>query len=188
MILICEHRITTVTCLTLATVIFSTDSLLYDLIYNIALGIYPTLNMLYLTRDIWHRHLTCYTWYMIYDTALGIYTGTWYVILDFWCTVLDIRHQNLICHTWHLILTPGIWHAFMWYKYIDLTSWPLTGHYRPWYLYYMAYSWLSLLRGLDMIIILLPDIWYLWTPVLLYTCEIGRLLTLLLILYSCWPL
>jgi len=44
-----------------------------------------------------------------------------------------------------------------------------------WHLYYMAYSWLSLLQRLGMIIILLSDIWYLnsctpeplysWTPI-----------------------
>ena len=92
--------------------------------------------MLYL---VFTRHLTCYTWCMIYDT------DTWYVILDTCSTALDIRHRYLICHTCHLILTPGIWHmltftwyAFMWYKYIDLISWLLTGHYHPWYLYYMA--------------------------------------------------
>jgi len=95
-----------------------------------------------------HRHLACYTWYMIYDT------GTRYID-----PVLDI------CHTWHLTLTPGIWHAFMWYEYLELTSWPLTRHYHPWYLYNMTYSWLSLLRRLGMTIILLPDIWYSWTPV-----------------------
>ena len=121
-----------------------------------------TLGMLHLIYDLWHRH-------SVFTPALDICNlshGTWY--LD---TGIDI------CHTWHLILTRGIqhmitvtWHAFMWYKYIDLTSWPLTGHYHPWYLYYMAYSWLSLLRGLGMIIILLPDIWYSWTPVLLNSC------------------
>ena len=41
----------------------------------------------------------------------------------------------------------------MWYKYIDLTSCPLTWHYHPWFLYFFAYSWLSLLRGLDYYII-----------------------------------
>ena len=118
------------------------------------------------------------TWYcnflvhdsLLYKLIYGIYIDTWYVIFDTWSTALDIRHRYLICHTWHLILIPDIWHAFMWYKYIDLTSWPLTGHYHPWYMYYMAYSWLSLLRGLGMIIILLPDIWYSWTPVLLNSC------------------
>ena len=130
--------------------------------------------------SVFTRHLTCYTWCMIYGT------GTWYIIFDTWSTTLDMLYlipdpQHLIltpvldiCHTCYLILTPGIWHmltltwlAFMWYKHIDLTSWPLIGHYHPWYLYYMAYSWLSPLRKLDMIIILLPDIWYSWTPVYL---------------------
>ena len=88
--------------------------------------------MLYLTFDIWHRYLPCYTWHLIYDTA------TCHAILDTWyiTPVLDM-----------LYLTPNTWH-----------------------LYYMAYSWLSLFRGLGMIIILLPDIWYSWTPVLLNSC------------------
>jgi len=48
-----------------------------------------------------------------------------------------------------------------------LILWYLTGYYYTWHLYYIASSWLSLLWELDMIIILLPDIWYSWTPVLL---------------------
>ena len=131
----------------------------------------PMFTMLHLTREIWHRHsvftlvLSIYTdiWHITLDKlfmtpALGIYTGTQYMdpILKIW-------------HTWHLHLTHGIWYVFMWYKYLDLTSWPLTGHYYPWYLYYMIYSWLSLLRGLGMTIILLPDTWYSCTPELLYT-------------------
>ena len=52
----------------------------------------------------------------------------------------------------------------------DLILWHLTGYYYIWHLYYIIYSWLLLLRGLDMIIILLPDIWYSWTPVLLNSC------------------
>jgi len=70
--------------------------------------------------DIWHATLD--PWHL--TLALGIYTGTRYVdpVLEMW-------------HTWHLHLTHSIWYAFMWYKYLDLTSWPLTGHYYPWYLY-----------------------------------------------------
>ena len=97
----------------------------------------PMFTMLHLTREIWHRHsvftlvLSIYTdiWHITLDTlfmtpALGIYTGTQYMdpILKIW-------------HTWHLHLTHGIWYVFMWYKYLDLTSRPLTGHYHPWYLY-----------------------------------------------------
>ena len=162
--------------------------------------------MLYLVYDSWHRH-------SVFTPVLSIYTDTWHVTLDIWfmTPALGITLILGICTgTWYLKPVPrysifrhGTWYmsyltpdpdtryvtSFIWYKYIDLTSWPLTGHYHPWYLYYMTYSRLSLLWGLGMTIILLPDIWYSWTPVHLYTWtpEIGRLLTLLMILYSCWP-
>jgi len=134
-------------------------------------------DMLYVICDTWYWYLPYYIWHVIPDpdTCLATHT-TW--------------HWTLILDTWHLFLTYGICYTFMWYKYLDLTSWLLTGYYHPWLPDYMTYTWLSLLRGHDMIIILLlPDIWYSWTPVLLYTWtpEIGRPLTLLLILYSCWP-
>ena len=121
---------------------------------------------------------TCCTWHVTSDTGTqylhrySVFTPT----LDTWSTALDIRHRYLICHTWHLILTPGIWHmltlswyAFMWYKHLDLTSWPLTGHYHPWYLYYLAYSWLSLLRDLAWLLYYYqifgtPVLLNLWTP------------------------
>ena len=143
--------------------------LLYS-VFTLALDIYT--GTWYL-----HRHLACYTWYMIYDTGtqylyrhsvftptigmlhliydlwhqhsvftpvLSIYTDTWHVTLNmlFMTPTLGIYTDTRyidpvldICHTWHLTLTPGIWYAFMWYKYLDLTSWPLTGHYYPCYLY-----------------------------------------------------
>ena len=138
MILICEHRITTIACLTLATVIFST----------------------------WLLAIRVKIWY-----CTRYLSGTCHAILITWyqTPVLDI------CHTCHLILTPGIWHmliltwyAFMWYKYIDLTLWPLTRHYHPWYRiiwYIHDYHFYG-----DLIIILLPDIWYSWSPVILNFC------------------
>ena len=52
---------------------------------------------------------------------------------------------------------------------------------------YMTYSWLSLLRGHDMIIILLlPDIWYSCTPEYLnpWNREAPDITP---VLYSCWP-
>jgi len=58
--------------------------------------------------------------------------------------------------TWH-ILSLGT-------DTLDLIPWHLAGYYYTWHLYYITYSWLSLLRGLDMIIIQLPDIWYSCTP------------------------
>jgi len=120
---------------------------------------YPTLDMLYLMYDLWHWHLICYIWYLIH--------GTLYLtpVLDMLYLIPDPRHLILDIGTWYMSYMspdpdPRIWHmltltwyAFMWHKYINLTSWPLTGHYHPWYLYYMAYSWLSLLRGLDYYIV-----------------------------------
>ena len=170
---------------------------------TLVLGIYTGTQYL-------HRHLACYTWYMIYDygtrylhrhlacytwyrlrhsaftLALGIYTGTWY--LKPIPQHLIFRHQYSI----YVILDTCSWHPV--YDMLSCGISTLTWHCDPWpntttlHLYYMTYSWLSLLRGLGMTIILLPDIWYSWTPVLLYswTPEIGRLLTLLLMLYSCW--
>ena len=111
----------------------------------------------------------------------GNYTDTWHVTLDIWflTPVLDMSYltpaldtRYMLC--FHVVQIPGP----------DIVTLDRT----LWYLYYMTYSWLSLLRGLGMTIILLPDIWYSWTSVLLYswTPEIWRLLTLVLMLYSCW--
>jgi len=33
---------------------------------------------------------------------------------------------------------------------LDLMLWHRTGYYHTWHRYYITYSWLSLLRGLDM--------------------------------------
>ena len=131
---------------------------------------------------IWHRYLSCYIWYLpCYMWYVTPDTDTCHAIYDMWYPTpvlvllhlsLDIRHWFLICHTWHLLLTHGIWYAFMWYKYLDLTLWLLTGHYHTWYLWHIhGYHFYG-----DLIIILLPYIWYSWTPVLLYTWppEIGE--------------
>jgi len=62
----------------------------------------PILTMLYLTLDIWHWYLPCYTWHLIYDT------GTCHAILDIWYLTpilamlyltLDIWHWYLPCYT-----------------------------------------------------------------------------------------
>ena len=109
----------------------------------------PIFVMLYLTRDIWHRHsvftpvLSIYTdtWHVTLDIlfmtlALGIYTGTQYID-----PVLDL------CHTWHLALTPGIWYAFCGTN-------TLTWHHDPWPDTTTPDTCIiSLLRGLGMIII-----------------------------------
>ena len=108
MILICEHHITTVTCLTLATVIFSTW--------------YPAtrVNICCCTLHS-HQHLTCYTWHVISNT------DTWYVILDYWFMTLNIWHRHLICYTWHLI-------SDTWYLTLVLNMLYLTPDPDTWYL------------------------------------------------------
>ena len=129
-------------CLTLAIVIFSTwlhaifDTDNCHAIFDTDIAMLyltPIFAMLYLTRDIWHRH-------SLFTPVLSIYTDTWHVTLDilFMTLALGIYTGTRyidpgldLCHTWHLTLTPGIWYAFMWYKYLDLTSWLLTGHYHP---------------------------------------------------------
>ena len=128
--------------------------------------------LLHLTRDILHRyshrHLARYTWYMIYDT------GTQYLhrhsvlipTLAMLYSPLDMWHRYLTCYIYHLI-------------YIT--------RYLPWYTWHLT----SVLPDIFMII-MWPDIWHSCisctpvSPELLYswTPEIGRLLTLLLILYS----
>jgi len=105
-------------CLGLVTVILVHDIMLCDLIYDVVHGIYPTLDMLYLTRDILHRHLACYTWYMIYDTGTR-YLHRYSVFIP----TLGMLH--LIYDLWHRysVFTPvlsiytGIWHVTLdrWY-------------------------------------------------------------------------
>ena len=137
----------------------------------------PVLAMLYLIHDIWHRYLPCYTWHLISDTgACHAILDTWYLTpvlamlyltFDIWhgtCHVIlapDIRHRHLTCYHSLNMLSPGT-------STLDLILWHLTCYCHTWHLYYMAYSWLSLLWGLG--IILLPNIWYSWTPVLLNFC------------------
>ena len=107
----------------------------------------------------------------------------WYVILDTWSLKLDIWHRYLTCYqltldTWHLI--SDTWQLTCYHLIPDICYRLVMTHLTwccdtwldtyIWYLYYIAYSWLSLLRGLGMIIILLLDLWYSWTLVLLYSC------------------
>jgi len=112
----------------------------------------------FLTLYIWHRYLTCYyltpdTWDLISDT------DTWHVIT--WHLTIDI----LSLDTWHM-LSPGN-------DTFDLILWHLTGYYYTWHLYYITFSWLSLLRGLwhdyytaTRYLVLLNS----WAPVLLNSC------------------
>jgi len=128
----------------------------------------------------WHQHLTCYylrdTWYLtlVFDILyLTPDLDTWYMtpvldllLLDTWYLIHDIWHWYLTCYH----LTPDTWDLILWHLMVDMLSpgtstldlilWNLIRYYCTWHLYYFTYSWLSLLRGLGMIIILLPDIWY----------------------------
>ena len=141
----------------------------------------PLGELTYLTRDIWHRYsvftpvLSIYadTWYVTLDMlimtpTLGIYTGTRYIdpVLDMSYLTPAPDTRYMICWTWHHDSWPDtttpdtciIWHIHDYHFYGNL-AWLLY--------YYHIFGTLKLL--------------YTWTP------KIGRLLTLLLILYSCWP-
>jgi len=115
--------------------------------------------------------LVTWPWYIYTDTCHAILI-TWYLtpVLAMLHLSLDIWHRYLPCYTWRLtcyhsfdMLSPGT-------SIFDMILWHLTGYYYTRHLYLFAYSWLSLLWGLGMIIILLPDIWYSWTLVLLNYC------------------
>jgi len=150
--------------------------------------IHLILGLLYLTHDIWQRYLSCYTYHMISNTdTYHAILIIWYLtpILAMLYLTLDIGHRVLVM----LYLTPDIitldtWHAITRTSTLDLILW---------HLYYITYSWLSLLRGLGMIIILLPDFWYSWTlvllnswtPVFLNPCNRETPDIMLLIIYSC---
>jgi len=136
------------------------------------------------------------------DTDMFI-LNTWYLTLildmpylipelDIWHLMLDMLSPD----TRYLINIADTWHLLLGTDTLDLMLWHLTRYYHTWHLYYIAYSWLSLLRGLDIIIILLLYIWYSWTLVLLYSWTLVFLNPynretfdiILQILYSCWSL
>ena len=113
---------------------------------------YVILDTWCLTLDIWHRYLTYYyltpdPWHSISDT------GTWHVIT--WHMTPDIMTLTidmLSLDTWHM-LSPGT-------DTFDLMLWHLTGYYYTWHLYSIDIHDYHCYGDLDMIIILLPDIWY----------------------------
>jgi len=171
----------------------------------------PALRMLHLIYDLWHRHsvftlaLSIYTdtshvtldiWFM--TPALNIYTGTRYL------------HRHLTCYTWCMIYGTGTWYM----SYLSPDSDPrYMTHANPYSICFHVVQvyWLDIVtldQTLPLLIPVLYDIFmtitfsgtwhdyytitrYLvllnsYTSQLLYTWtpEIGRLLTLLLILYS----
>ena len=130
--------------------------------------------------DIW----CCYSVFNSPDTDMLI-TWRWYVYTCHLILTLDIWHQYLTCYlltrdTWHLIF--DTWQLTCYHlldmlshgtSTLDLMLWHLTRLLL--HLYYIFYSWLSLLRGLSMIIILLPEIWYSETSVFLNSCILESL-------------
>ena len=143
--------------------------------------------MLYLISGTWYLTpaLIYYTWHLI--------SGTWYLT-----PVLDIYY--LTPDTWHMISDTGTWHVFTWHLipdtwYMTFDNWHAITHLTCYHLVLVHLTdivtpdWILLhltpvlpyifmiitLRELGMIIILLPDIWYSWTSVLLNFCILESL-------------
>ena len=112
--------------------------------------------MLYLIPDLRHlisdtgiRHAILITWYLTPVLAML------YLSLDIW-------YQNLPCYTWHLTYCHLVpihltWYCDTWLDTITPDT-CISLHIHDYHFY-----------G-DLIIILSPDIWYSWTPVLLNSC------------------
>jgi len=110
----------------------------------------PVLAMLYLLLDIWYRYLPCYAYYLIPDT------GTCHVIFDIWYPTPVLAMLYLPLDMWHWYL---LWHLTCYHLVLVYLIWCcdtcISLHIHDYHFY-----------G-DLIIILLPDIWYSWTPVYL---------------------
>jgi len=116
---------------------------------------------------------------MLNDQMIAWHMILWFCIQLTWPDILSTWHWYLTPDTWHL--TSDIWQLTCYHLILDMLSygtdtfdmmlWHLTRYYYIRHLYYIAYSWLSLLRGLDMNIIMLPfgtlELLYFWTPVFL---------------------
>jgi len=136
----------------------------------------PVLAMIYLTHDIWHRYLPCYTWHLIYDTGTchAIF-DTWYLtpVLAMLYLTHDIWHRYLPCCIWHMISDTGTWHVITWPDSVTL-DWILL-HLTPvlhgifkiitftgtWHDYYIVTRHLVLLNSCT------PELLY-----LLYSCPL----------------
>ena len=85
----------------------------------------PVLAMLYLTLDIRHRYLPCYTWHMYPTPVLAMLYLT-----------LGTRHRYLPCYTWHLVSDTSTCHAIpdldIWHRYLTCYTWHLIPD--TWYL------------------------------------------------------
>ena len=153
------------TCLPVAIVVLVHDTMLCELINDVVLGIYHTLDMLYLMHDLWHRH-------SVLTPALGIYTGTrylngtWHAILDIW-----FMTPALGIYTGTRYFTPVLamlhftWHTATWNQY----TWP--DIMTPDWIYYTEHRTLCIFM-----IITFTGAWLLYcyqtfgTPVLLNSC------------------
>jgi len=131
--------------------------------------------MLCLTLDIWHRHLTCYTWHLISDTDTGyVILNTWYLtpVLDMLYLTLNIWHLHLTCYTWHLISDTGTWHVILdtWYMtpildMLSLDTWYLTADIWHLTVDMLSLTWHMLSPGtitLNLILRHLTGYYYTW--------------------------
>ena len=144
----------------------------------------PVLVMLYLSLNIWHRYLSCYTYHLISDT------GTCHAILIIW-----YRYRYMPYYTYYLISDTGTCHAILIACYLtpdiitlDMLS-PGTGtldpicdtciilHIHDYYFWDLA--WLLYCYQIFGTPVLLnsctPELLYSWTPekrwlLILYSC------------------
>jgi len=159
----------------------------------------PTLNMLYLTLDLWHVISDTDTWHAILDTwyltsALDMLnltpdlrhlisdTGTWYVILD----TRYMTHANTHLTRFHM--AQSHWPDIMTPDRILLPLIPiLYGIFmtitftRTWHDYYIVTRYLVLLNFCA------PELMCSWTHVYLNPWNRETPDIMLLILYFCWP-
>ena len=107
------------TCLTIATLTFYTWCIVmqvdiwyastFPMLLHALLSSFHTyiLTCYYLTLDIWHRYLTCYTWHLIPDTwylppVLDILSlDTWYLTPDIWHLTIDMLLLTWLAFTWY---------------------------------------------------------------------------------------
>jgi len=136
----------------------------------------PVFAMLYLSLDIRHRYLPCYTYHLISDT------GTYHAILITWYPTpifamlhlsLDIRYRYLLCYTYHLIPNTGTCHAILitWYLtpvltmlYLTVDMLLLTWHAITWY----QYTWPDIVTP-DWLLFYLASVLYCIFMILTFT-------------------
>ena len=164
------------------------------------------LTMLYLTHDIRHRYLSCYTYYLISDTGIcHTILNTWYRYLHRHmiyntdtCHAIpdpDIWHRYLPCYIWHMIPNTDTCHAIFdtWYLTPVLAMLYLT--HDIWHRYLLCYTWpwymTPVLAMLNLTLIYntgtchdTPGTYIIWH---IHDFYVTRQLALLYLLYSCTP-